>query len=425
MTETLQATYLIETPLDPGAVAEVLAGEQSSGTFVRVAGESDALRARSRATVDSVEELEPLARPSLPSAWLERRQPQGPWRRARVTVSFPLANVGKNLTALAATVAGNLYDLGETTGLRLQRLQIPQAFRNRFERPRHGIAGTRALAGVASGPLVGTIIKPNVGLSAADTAVLVADLCRAGIDFIKDDECCADPEHAPVAERIRAVMAAVRRHQDETGKRVMVAFHVSDEHEAMLRHAELVQREGGSCVMVSLNWVGLSSLQALRRHTDLAIHGHRNGYGMWSRHPALGIDFQPYAMLWRLAGVDHMHVHGLAGKFAQDDEEVRSSARDCVTPLADPADVSDVVMPAFSSGQWAGTLKPTLDAVPSADLMFMCGGGILAHPMGPAAGVMSVRQAWTAWQQGQSVAEAAAAQPELRAALDFYGRAAG
>ena len=177
--------------------------------------------------------------------------------------------------------------------------------------------------------------------------------------------------------------------------------------------------------MVSLNWVGLSSLQALRRHTDLAIHGHSNGYGMWSRHPALGIDFQPYAMLWRLAGVDHMHVHGLAGKFAQDDEEVRSSARDCVTPLADPADVSDVVMPAFSSGQWAGTLKPTLDAVPSADLMFMCGGGILAHPMGPAAGVTSVRQAWTAWQQGQSVAEAAVAQPELRAALDFYGRATG
>lgn len=425
MTQTLQATYLIETPRDPRTVAEVLAGEQSSGTFVRVAGESDALRARSRATVDAVEELAPLASPSLPSAWLRRHHPQGPWRRAHVTVSFPLANIGHNLTALAATVAGNLYDLGETTGLRLQHLRIPKEFRARFERPRHGVAGTRALTGVASGPLVGTIIKPNVGLSAADTAALVTDLCRAGIDFIKDDECCADPEHAPVAERIRAVMAAVRRHRDETGKQVMVAFHISDEHDAMLRHAELVAHEGGSCVMVSLNWVGLSSLQGLRRQTDLAIHGHRNGYGMWSRHPALGIDFQPYAMLWRLAGVDHMHVHGLAGKFAQEDDEVRGSARDCLTPLADPADASDVVMPAFSSGQWAGTLAPTLDAVPSADLMFMCGGGILAHPMGPAAGVTSVRQAWAAWQQGRSVAEAATSQPELRAALDFFGRPAG
>src|SRR5206468_10204932 len=47
----LRAVYLIETPLDPARVAEILAGEQSSGTFVRVAGETDALRARSRATV--------------------------------------------------------------------------------------------------------------------------------------------------------------------------------------------------------------------------------------------------------------------------------------------------------------------------------------------------------------------------------------
>ena len=48
--DTLRATYLIETPLEPARVAEVLAGEQSSGTFVRVAGETDALRARTLAS---------------------------------------------------------------------------------------------------------------------------------------------------------------------------------------------------------------------------------------------------------------------------------------------------------------------------------------------------------------------------------------
>jgi ribulose-bisphosphate carboxylase large chain len=418
---TLQATYLIETPLDPARVADVLAGEQSSGTFVRVAGETEALRARSRATVNALQELEPLPAPSLPSAWLQRQPVQGPWRRARITVSFPLANIGRNLPTLAATLAGNLFDLGETTGVRLEHVAVPAEFRARFQRPRHGVAGTRGLTGVAEGPIVGTIIKPNVGLSADETAVLVGDLCRAGIDFIKDDECCGDPEHAPVAERIRAVMAAVRRHRDATGKHVMVAFNISDDHDAMLRHAELVQREGGHCVMASLNWVGHASLQSLRRHTDLVIHGHRNGYGMFARHPALGIGFQPYALLWRLAGVDHMHVHGLAGKFAQDDAEVVASARDCLTPLADPGDAADVVMPAFSSGQWAGTLPVTLDAVPSGDLMFMCGGGILAHPLGPAAGVTSVRQAWAAWRAGQALDAAAAQAPELRAALDHFG----
>ena len=94
------------------------------------------------------------------------------------------------------------------------------------------------------------------------------------------------------------------------------------------------------------------------------MHGHRNGFGMFSRHPALGMDFQPYQTLWRLAGVDHMHVHGLAGKFSQADAEVVASARDCLTPLADRGRRDDVVMPAFSSGQWAGTMPATLAAVP-------------------------------------------------------------
>ena len=289
--DTLRATYLVETPLDPARVAEVLAGEQSSGTFVRVAGETDALRQRSRAIVHALHELEPLPAPSLPSAWLQRQHLGGPWRRARIEVDFPLANIGRNLPTLAATVAGNLFDLGETTGLRLEHLSMPRTFRDRFERPRHGIAGTRAATGVAEGPLVGTIIKPNVGLSADETGALVAELCRAGVDFIKDDECCGDPEHAPVADRIRAVMAAVRAHRDTTGKQVMVAINISDEHDAMLRHAELLQREGGTCAMVSMNWTGPASVQALRRASDLVLHGHRNGYGMWARHPALGMDF--------------------------------------------------------------------------------------------------------------------------------------
>ena len=251
--------------------------------------------------------------------------------------------------------------------------------------------------------------------------VLVGELCEAGVDFIKDDECCGNPAHAPTPDRIRAVMQRVRQWQDRSGKRVMVAFNISDEHDAMLGHADLVAQEGGSCVMVSLNWVGFSSLQALRRRTDLAIHGHRNGFGMFSRHPALGMDFRPYQLLWRLAGVDHMHVHGLQGKFSQPDEEVVESARDCLTPLADAADRDDVVMPAFSSGQWAGTLPATLAAVPSGDLMFMCGGGILAHPGGASAGVTSLRQAWAAVRAGESLQSAAAHARELRDALAFFG----
>ena len=266
---------------------------------------------------------------------------RGPWRRARVDVSFPVGNIGDNLPTLAATVAGNLYDLGETTGVRLLSLDLPRSYRARFERPRQGIAGTRRLASVPDRPLLGTIIKPNLGLSAEQTGTLVGELCEAGIDFIKDDEVCANPVHAPLAERVKAVMARVRQFQDRAGRRVMVAFNITDDIDAMRRHAELVEREGGSCVMASLNWCGFSAMTALRRSTGLAIHGHRNGFGAFSRHPALGIAFDAYQALWRLTGIDHMHVHGLDGKFADANDEVAAAARACLAPMAD----NDGVMP--------------------------------------------------------------------------------
>ncbi|MEP7085127.1 MAG: ribulose-bisphosphate carboxylase large subunit family protein, partial [Betaproteobacteria bacterium] len=414
--ERFGATYLIETPFDPAQVAEVMAGEQSCGTFARVEGETDALRSRARATVESIDELDPAPAASLPNAFLERKHIEGPWRRARIALSFPVANVGANLPTLAATVSGNLYDLGEVTGLRLESIALPAAYRASFDMPRVGIAGTRQATGVATGSMVGTIIKPNVGFSAAETAELVGRLCAAGVDVIKDDEVCANPAHAPLAERVPAVMAVVRAHQQKTGKQVMFAFNITDDADAMRRHADLVEKEHGSCVMASMNWCGFSAVQTLRRHTGLALHGHRNGYGAWSRHPLLGMSFPAYQALWRLAGVDHLHVHGLQGKFAQPDAEVIESARSCLTPLADGAD--DRVLPVFSSGQWSGTVPATWAAVGTDDLLFMSGGGILAHPDGPAAGVASIRQAWIAARAGVPLEQLAAHAQELGRALD-------
>lgn len=417
--DTFIAQYLVESPLEPDRVADIMAGEQSSGTFTRVQGETDDLRARTRAVVKDIEVLAQHDAPALPNAWLERKQQAGPWRQFRVRIAFPIANVANNLPTLAATVAGNLYDLGEVTGLRLETLHLPAAYRQQFDMPQVGLAGTRHATGVEERALIGTIIKPNVGLSPAQTAELVRQLCVAGVDFIKDDEICADPVHAPLAERVPAVMAVIREHEQRTGKHVMMAFNVSDEVDAMRAHADLVEREGGSCVMVSLNSCGMSAVQTLRRSTPLALHGHRNGYGAFSRHPLLGISFQAYQTLWRLAGVDHMHVHGLQGKFSQSDAEVIESARDCLAPLAEGLD--DAVMPAFSSGQWAGTVAAT-HAAAGQDVLFMAGGGILAHPDGVAAGVASLRQAWDAASSGVPVADYAPAHPELAAALAFFGK---
>src|SRR4051812_38243304 len=88
----IEADYLIETPVDPRSAAESMAGEQSSGTFVAVPGETPELKARAAARVESIELLDARAEPSLPVA--RPINAGGPWRRARVTISWPLDNIG-------------------------------------------------------------------------------------------------------------------------------------------------------------------------------------------------------------------------------------------------------------------------------------------------------------------------------------------
>lgn len=414
----IRATYLVETRCPIAEVAAMMAGEQSAGTFVRVEGETDALRARFGAVVVSTGEVGQSDAPSLRSAWAERRGLSGPRGIFRVVIDYPEDNVGVNLPVLASVVAGNLYDLGEVTGLKLVDVAVSPGYRARYDLPATGIAGTRASAGVQGRPMFGTIIKPNIGLSPDEIAGLVERLCVAGADFIKDDEIAGTHPHAPVDARIRAVMDRVRRHRDRTGKLVMVAFNITDETDAMRRHADLLAAEGGSCAMVSLNWAGLSAVQTLRRHTPLAIHGHRNGFGGMGRHPLLGMGVRAYQALYRLAGIDHMHVHGMGGKFSDLDEDVTDAALHCLSPMGAG---DDRVMPVFSSGQWAGTLPHTLEQVRSDDLMFLSGGGIMAHPGGPAAGLVSLRQAHEAVVAGVPLAEHARAHPELAQALATFG----
>src|SRR5690242_7741452 len=186
----IEADYLIETAFDPLQAAEAIAGEQSSGTFVPVPGETPELKARAAARVECMTVVGEASEPALPGAG--GRSNGGPRLRALVTLSWPLDNLGPSLPNLLATVAGNLFELKQASGLRLLDIRLPDAFAAAYRGPQFGVDGTRSLAGVHGRPLIGTIIKPSVGLSPEDTAELVGVLAEAGIDFIKDDELQAD-----------------------------------------------------------------------------------------------------------------------------------------------------------------------------------------------------------------------------------------
>src|SRR5579885_3657784 len=270
--DRLYARYWIETayPLEDAALT--LAGEQSTGTFTRVPGETDELRERYGARIEEICELDCVNEPSLPGAGTPSRSLGRPiYRRAEVTLSWPLANMGISLPNVLSTVAGNLFELKPFSGIRLLDVIFPPAFLQRYAGPQFGAAGTRKLCGVYERPVIGTIIKPSVGLSPGETAAVVRSLVEGGIDFIKDDELQADGPHCPFQERISAVMQVINRGAQRTGRKALYACNITGEVDEMLRRHDAVEAAGGTCVMVSLNSVGLPALVALRRHSRLAI----------------------------------------------------------------------------------------------------------------------------------------------------------
>ena len=414
--ERLYATYLIETPLSVEKAAAVLAGEQSFGTFVAVPGETEELKQRFAARVEKIMPLETVNDPSLPGG-----RHASSFQRAEIVVSWPVENFGFNLPTLVSTVQGNLYELSQFSGLKLMDLEFPPSFAKHFRGPGFGVAGCRQITGAENRPLIGTIIKPSIGMTPQQTAALVKTLAEAGIDFIKDDELMADPPHAPFNERVDAIMCVINNHADRTGKKVMYAFNISDEMDAMLKHYEKIVLSGGTCAMISLNSVGLTGAKKICDLGSLAIHGHRNGWGMLNRHPFLGIEFPAYQKLWRLAGVDQLHVNGIANKFWESDDSVVRSMEACAKPLLGGM----TVLPVVSSGQWGGQACETFRRTKTVDLLYLAGGGIMAHPKGPAAGVHSLQIWWAAAVEGLTPEHAAAKYPELKISVEIFGKKGG
>ncbi len=412
--ERILATYFIETPYAPEKAAAVLAGEQSSGTFVAVPGETEELKQRFAARVESVEVLATVNEPAIPGAVSK----EGKYHRAIVKVSWSIENFGYNLPVMVSTLQGNLFEITQFTGLKLMDIELPVSFGNQFKGPAFGIEGCRTLTGVQDRPLIGTIIKPSIGLSVEQTASMVKTLAEAGIDFVKDDELLSSSANSNFNDRVDAVMNVINAHADKTGKKVMYAFNISGEVDEMLQGYDKIVKSGGTCAMISINSVGLAGAKKIMDQRQLAVHAHRNGWGMMTRHPLLGIDYKAYQKIWRLAGADQMHVNGIQNKFWESDDSVVASIEACLTKMFD----HKTVVPVVSSGQWGGQAFETYRRTKTVDLLYMAGGGIMAHPMGAAAGVVALQQAWKAAVDGLTLEDAAKQYKEFAAAVEKFGK---
>ncbi|MFE9707620.1 RuBisCO large subunit C-terminal-like domain-containing protein [Streptomyces sp. NPDC005930] len=413
----VRCTYYLESAIDPELAAAAMAGEQSSGTFVAVPGESPRLRERHAAQVVDVRELG-VRGPSLPS----RTRPEEV-RAALAVVEFPMENIGTDLATLQTTIAGNLFELGELFACRVQDIELPDEFVAAHPGPAFGVPGTRRLLGDGEGVMIGTIVKPNVGLAEDEFRLTVRELARASVDLIKDDELMTDPTYLPLERRVAVATEEIRKAEQITGHPVMYAFNITGDLAGLRHRHDTVVEAGGRCVMLNIPVMGLPALAWLREFSEVPVHGHRAGLAGAMRSPALGMSYRVWQQLARLAGADHLHVSGLGSKFYETDAEVAANVHSLLEPLGKT--LSPV--PTLSSGQNVTTPAPTFAAIGSTDLLMLAGGGVAAHPDGPAAGVRSLRAAWTAAVDGVplSVAAHTAAQAGdpalLHAGLVFGG----
>ncbi|MGK9261445.1 ribulose-bisphosphate carboxylase large subunit family protein [Sinorhizobium meliloti] len=416
----IRITYRIETSGDVEVLARKIASDQSTGTFVPVPGESEELKARAAARVMAIRHLEPADRAS----WPDEAGGATRFNRADAEIAFPLDAVGTDLSALMTIAIGGVYSIKGMTGIRIVDMKLPPEFAAAHPGPQFGVAGSRRLTGVEGRPIIGTIVKPALGLRPEETAMLVGDLLSSGVDFIKDDEKLMSPAYSPLSARIAAIMPRILDHEQKTGKKVMYAFGISHtDPDEMMRNHDLVVAAGGNAAVVNINSVGMGGVAFLRKRSGLVLHAHRNGWDILTRHGGLGMEFSVWQQFWRLLGVDQFQINGIRVKYWEPDESFVKSFEAVSTPLFSK---EDCPLPVVASGQWGGQAPETYARTGrTTDLLYLCGGGIVSHPGGPGAGVRAVCQAWEAAVAGIPLADYARDHPELAQSLEKFADGKG
>ncbi len=422
MSDTIVLTYRIETPGSVEKLANKIASDQSTGTFVPLPGETPELKARVAARVLDVRPLDPVSEPAFGRSHDDLEAPTR-FNCGEADIAFPIEAVGTDLAALMTIAIGGTYSIKGFSGIRVADLKLPPAFADAYPGPQFGIEGSKRLTGVSGRPIIGTIVKPALGLRPPESAAMVKELVEAGVDFIKDDEKLMSPAYSPLADRVKAIMPVILDHEQRTGKKVMYAFGISaTDPDEMMRNHDLVAEAGGNAAVVNINSVGMGAMSFLRKRSKLALHAHRNGWDILTRHPSLGMDFAVYEKFWRLLGVDQFQINGIGAKYWEPDASFVHSFKALDRPIFSEADKP---LPVVCSGQWGGQAPATFAAVETTDIMYLCGGGVVSHPGGPGAGVRAVRQAWEAAVAGIPLDTYAASHPELAASIRAFASGAG
>ncbi len=346
-----------------------------------------------------------------------------------VKIAYPAALFEKgNAPNILSSIAGNIFGMKVVKNLRLEDIKIPKAILNSFYGPKFGIKGVRKMLKVKNRPLLGTIIKPKLGLRTQDHAEVAYEAWLGGCDIVKDDENLASQKFNEFEERLARSLEAANKAEEQTGEKKAYLINVTAETKEMMKRAQLVEDLGGKYVMIDIVTAGFAAVQSLRESDfKLAIHAHRAMHAAFTRNKKHGISMMVLADIARLIGVDQLHIGTVVGKLEGTLKEV--------SELCEEIEKKKVKETKLRLSQDWGKIKPVL-AVSSGglhpghvpylikhlgkDLVIQMGGGIHGHPSGTLRGAIAARQAIDATMRSISLKKYSKNHTELKVALEEW-----
>ena len=387
--------YRVTTDLPMEKAAEAIAAEQSTGTWTGISTlDKDIFDSLGARVVDISGD--------------------------EIIVEFPTEDFSIEVGAvpqILSVIAGNLFGLGALKGVRLEDVTFPKEILNQFKGPKFGADGIRKALDRPEKPLVGTIVKPKIGLNPKKTAEYVYEAGSGGLTNSKDDETLVDQAFCPIEDRTIAVAEALDRLESE-GHKMMHAINVSTRGDRIVELAEKVQSWGARELMVDVITCGFGAVQALAEDPSIKvpIHVHRTMHGAFTKDPLHGVAMLPLTKLTRMCGGDALHIGTLGvGKMSGSTKE-DSNLTACLG--------NDVpyktVMPVCSGGVYPGIVEAIVKKAGN-NVQIQAGGGVAGHPGGVRAGAMGMSQAVDAAFLGIPKEEYAKDHKELAVALETWG----
>jgi ribulose-bisphosphate carboxylase large chain len=350
-----------------------------------------------------------------------------------VRIAYPdvLFEAG-NLPQFLSSIAGNVFGMRAVENLRLVDILLTQKFLKDLPGPAFGIDGVRKVLGVKNRPLVGTIVKPKLGLNPEEQAQVVYESLVGGLDLVKDDENLSHQDFSNFDERVKYSLEAVVRAENETGEKKAYIPNVTAPTEEMLRRAALVKKEGGKYAMVDVVTTGFAGVQSLRdANTGLILHAHRAMFASFARNKRHGIHMLILSKLLRFAGIDQLHIGTVVGKMEGDRDDVLvchealGSGEEMKVKTYLPHQDWGTMKGVFSVA--SGGLHPghtaELYKIFGKNAVFQYGGGVHGHPEGTKMGARAVRDAVECAVAGNSLKEGAKSSKALEVALSKWGGA--